>query len=107
MSHEEIKDADMLIQAHLKIEYLDFASVMAFQNDSLIVTIIRSSPNLKCFNISGNDIGDKVVEASEDPPPLILTFTDILDENRFISEFINHIILNSDTEFPALQTRLE
>ncbi|RHZ86725.1 hypothetical protein Glove_46g11 [Diversispora epigaea] len=223
-SRGEIKDADMLIQAHLKIEYLDFASVMAFQNDSLIVAIIRSSSNLKRFNISGNDIGDEVVEAvantcheleyldlggcgfitepsicnvirfcpklqhlelefcdisdttikeiarsclnlkyldldsceniskevvkrlnlsihienydssnelsnsesnsvtsdddtsdsdpnvdsqSENPPPLIPTFTDILDENRFISEFINHITLNSDTEFPALQTGLE
>ncbi|CAG8579564.1 7525_t:CDS:2 [Ambispora leptoticha] len=53
----------MLIQAHFKIEYLDFAGVMAFQNDSLIVTIIRSSPNLKHFDISGNDIGDEVVEA--------------------------------------------
>lgn len=42
-SRGEIKDADMLIQAYLKIEYLDFASVMAFQNDSLIVAIIRSS----------------------------------------------------------------
>ncbi|CAG8632195.1 10353_t:CDS:2, partial [Diversispora eburnea] len=225
--------ADILIQAHLKIEYLDFAAIMAFRNNSPIVAIIRSSPNLKCFNISGNDIGDEVVEAvantcheleyldlggcgfitepsiynvvrfcsklqhlelgfcdisdttvkkiarscsnlkhldldsykniknynssnelsdskfnsatsnddtsdsddntldsdnntsdsdddtsdsdddilnsdpnvdsqSEDPPPLIPTFTDILDENRFISEFINHITLNSDTEFPAL-----
>jgi len=36
---------------------------MAFRNDSLIVAIIRSSPNLKCFNISHNDIGDEVVEA--------------------------------------------
>ncbi|CAG8806666.1 24847_t:CDS:2, partial [Gigaspora margarita] len=62
-SHGEIKDADMLIQVYLKIEYLDFASVMAFRNDSLIVAIIRSSPNLKHFNISGNDIEDKVVEA--------------------------------------------
>ncbi|CAG8509496.1 13482_t:CDS:2 [Gigaspora margarita] len=59
----EIKDANMLIQAYLKIEYLDFASVIAFQNNSLIVAIIRSSPNLKHFNISGNDIRDEVVEA--------------------------------------------
>ncbi|CAG8797533.1 10170_t:CDS:2, partial [Dentiscutata erythropus] len=43
--------------------YLDFAHVMAFRNDSLIVAIIESSPNLKYFDISGNDIGDEVVEA--------------------------------------------
>ncbi|CAG8849959.1 34830_t:CDS:1, partial [Gigaspora margarita] len=223
-SHGKIKDASILVQMHLKLEYLDFAHVMAFRNDSLIVAIIRSSPNLKHFNISGNDIGDEVVEAvagtcheleyldlggcgfitqpsicnvirscpklhhldlgfcditneaireiarsclnlkflglegckniseklvkqlnpsihlenydssnelsdsetnsvtsdddtsdsdpnidsqSEDPPPFIPTFTNILDENRFISEFINYITLNSDTEFPALQTGLE
>jgi len=62
-SRGKIKDADMLIQAHLKIEYLDFAGVMAFRNDFLIVAIIRSSPNLKHFNISHNDVGDEVVEA--------------------------------------------
>ncbi|CAG8553894.1 12053_t:CDS:10, partial [Racocetra fulgida] len=43
--------------------YLNFAYVMAFRNDSLIVAIIRSSPNLKHFDISDNDIGDEVVEA--------------------------------------------
>jgi len=62
-SRGKIKDASILVQTHLKLEYLDFAHVMAFRNDSLIVAIIRSSPNLKRFNISGNDIGDEVVEA--------------------------------------------
>ncbi|RHZ84503.1 hypothetical protein Glove_80g19 [Diversispora epigaea] len=62
-SHGKIKDASTLVQTHLKLEYLDFAHVMAFRNDSLIVAIIRSSPNLKHFNISGNDIGDEVIEA--------------------------------------------
>ncbi|CAG8656004.1 8900_t:CDS:1, partial [Diversispora eburnea] len=58
-SREKIKDATTLVQTHLKLEYLDFVYVMAFRNDSLIVAIIRSSPNLKHFNISGNDIGDE------------------------------------------------
>ncbi|CAJ0893097.1 2368_t:CDS:2 [Entrophospora sp. SA101] len=62
-SRGKIKDANMLMQKNLKIEYLDFAGVMAFRNDSFIVAIIRSSPNLKHFDISGNDIGDEVVEA--------------------------------------------
>ncbi|RHZ69702.1 hypothetical protein Glove_280g65 [Diversispora epigaea] len=62
-SRGKIKDASTLVQTHLKLEYLDFAHVMAFRNDSLIVAIIRSSPNLKHFNISGNDIGDEVIEA--------------------------------------------
>ncbi|RHZ84962.1 hypothetical protein Glove_74g162 [Diversispora epigaea] len=62
-SRGKIKDDSTLVQTHLKLEYLDFAHVMAFRNDSLIVAIIRSSPNLKHFNISGNDIGDEVIEA--------------------------------------------
>ncbi|CAG8788953.1 31309_t:CDS:1, partial [Racocetra persica] len=63
VSRGKIKDASILLQMHLKLEYLDFAHVMAFRNNSLIVAIIGSSPNLKYFDISGNDIGDEVVEA--------------------------------------------
>ncbi|CAG8486406.1 13139_t:CDS:2 [Ambispora leptoticha] len=62
-SRGKIKDTSMLVQTHLKLEYLDFAHDMAFRNDFLIVAIIRSSPNLKHFNISHNDVGDEVVEA--------------------------------------------
>ncbi|CAG8821131.1 1483_t:CDS:2, partial [Racocetra persica] len=61
-SRRKIKDASILLQMHLKLEYLDFAHVMAFRNDSLIAAIIRSSPNLKYFDISSNDIRDEVVE---------------------------------------------
>ncbi|CAJ0749648.1 12497_t:CDS:2 [Entrophospora sp. SA101] len=35
-SRGKIKDANMLMQKNLKIEYLDFAGVMAFRNDSFI-----------------------------------------------------------------------
>ncbi len=62
-SRGKIKDASILVQTHLKLEYLDFAHVMAFRDDSLIVAIIKSSPNLKHFDISHNDIRDEVVEA--------------------------------------------
>ncbi|CAG8684195.1 17226_t:CDS:2 [Gigaspora margarita] len=62
-SHGKIKDASILVQMYFKLEYLNFACVMAFWDDSLIVATIRSSPNLKHFNISSNDIGDEVVEA--------------------------------------------
>ncbi|CAG8797686.1 11191_t:CDS:2, partial [Dentiscutata erythropus] len=62
-SRGKIKDASILLQMHLKLEYLDFAHVMAFRNNSLIVAIIGSSSNLKYFDISGNNIGDEVVEA--------------------------------------------
>jgi hypothetical protein len=40
-SKVEIKDANMLIQRCLSIEYLDFTDVIAFRNDALIVAIIR------------------------------------------------------------------
>ena len=53
----------MLIQRCLSIEYLDFAGVMAFRNDALIVAIIRASPNLRHLEIGHNDIGDEVTEA--------------------------------------------
>ncbi|RHZ85677.1 hypothetical protein Glove_63g104 [Diversispora epigaea] len=53
----------MLIQIYLKIEYLNFTGIMVFQNNFFIITIIRSSSNLKHFNISHNDIGNEVVEA--------------------------------------------
>jgi Leucine-rich repeat (LRR) protein len=62
-SKGEIKDANMLIQRCLSIEYLDFTDVMTFCNDALIVAIIRASPNLRHLEISGNDIGDEVTEA--------------------------------------------
>ncbi|PKB96330.1 hypothetical protein RhiirA5_435008 [Rhizophagus irregularis] len=51
------------MQKCLNIEYLDFAGVMALQNDALIVAIIRASPNLRHLDISHNDIGDEVTEA--------------------------------------------
>ncbi|CAG8748383.1 18377_t:CDS:2 [Rhizophagus irregularis] len=52
----------MLIQRCLSIEYLNFAGVMAFHNDALIVAIIRTSPNLRHLEIGYNDIGDEVTE---------------------------------------------
>ncbi|RGB38808.1 hypothetical protein C1646_812418 [Rhizophagus diaphanus] len=58
-----IKDASTLMQRYLNIEYLDFADVMALQNDALIVAIIRASPNLRHLDISYNDIGDEVTKA--------------------------------------------
>ncbi|RIA92731.1 hypothetical protein C1645_820232 [Glomus cerebriforme] len=62
-SKGEIKDASTLMQRCLNIEYLDFAGVMALQNDALIIAIIKGSPNLRHIEISGNDIGDEVTEA--------------------------------------------
>ena len=50
------------MRRRFKIEYLDFADVMAFHNDTLIVTIIRASLNLRHLEISHNDIGDEVTE---------------------------------------------
>ncbi|RGB21973.1 hypothetical protein C1646_776890, partial [Rhizophagus diaphanus] len=62
-SKGKIKDASTLMQRCLNIEYLDFAGVMAFYNDALIVAIIKASPNLRHLEIDGNDIGDEVTEA--------------------------------------------
>ncbi|GES89914.1 hypothetical protein GLOIN_2v1848414 [Rhizophagus clarus] len=62
-SKGDIKDASMLIQRCLSIEYLEFAGVMALWDDALIVAIIRASPNLRHLDISHNDIGDEVTEA--------------------------------------------
>ncbi|CAG8633744.1 6002_t:CDS:2, partial [Diversispora eburnea] len=110
-SRGKIKDASILVQTHLKLEYLDFTSVMAFQNDSLIVAIIRSSPNLKRFNISHNDIGDE--SDSESEFDTFDSYTSDLDsdtsdsdsnenneenpdENSFISAFSNYISVLSD-----------
>nr|CAG8444472.1 7869_t:CDS:2 [Entrophospora candida] len=59
----EIEDSSMMIQKRLNIEYLNFANLMGPRNDNLILAIIRSSPNLKHFDISGNNIGDDVIEA--------------------------------------------
>ncbi|CAJ0844574.1 10457_t:CDS:2 [Entrophospora sp. SA101] len=55
----EIEDSSMMIQKRLNIEYLDFANLMGPRNDNLILAIIRSSPNLKHFDISGNNIAIK------------------------------------------------
>ncbi|GBB92723.1 hypothetical protein RclHR1_20480005 [Rhizophagus clarus] len=62
-SKGDIKDASMLIQRCLSIEYLEFAGVMALWDDALIVAIIRGSPNLRHLEIGHNDIGDEVTEA--------------------------------------------
>src|SRR2546423_2910537 len=62
-SKGDIKDASMLIQRCLSIEYLEFAGVMALWDDALIVAIIRASPNLRHLDISHNDISDEVTEA--------------------------------------------
>jgi hypothetical protein len=62
-SKREIKNANILIQRCLSIEYLDFTDVMAFHNDALIVAIIRASSNLRHLEISGNNTGNKVTEA--------------------------------------------
>ncbi len=62
-SRREIKNANMLIQRRLSIEYLDFSNVMAFCNDALIVAIIRTSPNLRHLAIGRMDIGDEVTKA--------------------------------------------
>ncbi|RGB36906.1 hypothetical protein C1646_757499 [Rhizophagus diaphanus] len=63
-SKGDIKDASMLIQRCLSIEYLDFAGVMALQNDALIIAIIKGSSNLRHLEISGNDIGDEIQHLS-------------------------------------------
>ncbi|CAI2176726.1 7813_t:CDS:2, partial [Funneliformis geosporum] len=57
-----IKDASTLIQRCFNIEYLDFSGVMALQNNVLIITIIKRSPNLRHIEISGNDIDDEITE---------------------------------------------
>src|ERR1043165_1660678 len=62
-SKGDVKDASMLIQRCLSIEYLDFASIMAFHNNALIVAIIRGSSNLRHLEIGHNDIGDEITEA--------------------------------------------
>ncbi|CAI2176195.1 4536_t:CDS:2, partial [Funneliformis geosporum] len=59
---EYIKDASTLIQRCFNIEYLDFSGVMALQNNVLIITIIKRSPNLRHIEISGNDIDDEITE---------------------------------------------
>jgi Leucine-rich repeat (LRR) protein len=62
-SKEDVKDASTLMRRHFKIEYLDFSGAMAFRNDTLIVSIIRVSPNLRRLDIGSNDINDEVTEA--------------------------------------------
>ncbi|EXX58322.1 uncharacterized protein OCT59_020423 [Rhizophagus irregularis] len=62
-SKGDVKDASMLIQRCLSIEYLDFSGAMALWNDELIIAIIKGSPNLRHLEIDGNDITDKVTEA--------------------------------------------
>ncbi|CAJ0639605.1 12416_t:CDS:2 [Entrophospora sp. SA101] len=107
-SRGKIKDANMLMQKNLKIEYLDFAGVMAFRNDSFIVAIIRSSPNLKHFDISGNDIGDEQSDSESDsdtsdpdddneqnleelPSPIPIFAGSSLDRTNLISALSNYI----------------
>ncbi|CAI2188161.1 18210_t:CDS:2, partial [Funneliformis geosporum] len=67
MSHDNtghgkrsVKDASMLIQRCLNIEYLDFSVTMALWNDELIIAIIKGSPNLRHLEIGHNDIGDEM-----------------------------------------------
>ncbi|CAJ0873538.1 5295_t:CDS:2, partial [Entrophospora sp. SA101] len=62
-SRGKIEDTSLLTRRSLSMEYLDFSGVMAYLNDDFIVAIIRSSPNLKHFDISGNDIGNDPIEA--------------------------------------------
>ena len=62
-SKGNIKDASMLIQRCLSIEYLNFADVMAFHNDALIMAIIRAFSNLRHLEIGHNDIDNEVIEA--------------------------------------------
>ncbi|CAJ0637733.1 2275_t:CDS:2 [Entrophospora sp. SA101] len=83
----EIEDSSMMIQKRLNIEYLDFANLMGPRNDNLILAIIRSSPNLKHFDISGNNIEDE-------PPPLIrglIQHDDLNPPDHFITEFNNYL----------------
>ncbi|CAI2190235.1 1434_t:CDS:2, partial [Funneliformis geosporum] len=61
-SKGDIKDASMLIQGCLSIEYLDFSGAMAFWNDELIIAIIKGSPNLRHLEIGHNGIGDESYE---------------------------------------------
>ncbi|CAI2189118.1 4552_t:CDS:2, partial [Funneliformis geosporum] len=61
-SKRSVKDASMLIQRCLNIEYLDFSVTMALWNDELIIAIIKGSPNLRHLEIGHNDIGDEVTE---------------------------------------------
>ncbi|CAG8658679.1 2065_t:CDS:2, partial [Diversispora eburnea] len=106
------------IRFYFKLQHLNLGYCNI--SNETIRKMICSCLNLKFLDLEGcENISEELVkwldpsihienyDSTEDPPPLIPTFTDILNENRFISEFINHITLNSNTEFPALQTRLE
>ncbi|CAI2188658.1 4272_t:CDS:2, partial [Funneliformis geosporum] len=62
-SKEDIKDASMLLQRCLSIEYLNFSGAMALWNDELIIAIIKGFLNLRYLEIGHNDIGDEIIEA--------------------------------------------
>ncbi|GES85319.1 hypothetical protein GLOIN_2v1848414 [Rhizophagus clarus] len=97
-SKGDIKDASMLIQRCLSIEYLEFAGVMTLWDDALIVAIIRASPNLRHLDISHNDIGDEVTEALAHTCHK-LEYLD-LDCCKFVSE---SSICNVIRSYPKLQ----
>ncbi|CAG8522557.1 10922_t:CDS:2 [Ambispora gerdemannii] len=106
-SKGDVKDASMLIQRCLSIEYLDFAGVMAFRNDALIVAIIRGSPNLRHLEIGHNDIessgseaesesepsssesDDEVAYDNDVPPPMIMGTAET--PNDFITAFNDYL----------------
>ncbi|CAJ0827496.1 4703_t:CDS:2 [Entrophospora sp. SA101] len=61
-SRGKIEDTSLLTRRSLSMEYLDFSGVMAFRKNAYISAIIRSSPNLNHFDISGNDIGNDLID---------------------------------------------
>ncbi|CAJ0836552.1 9655_t:CDS:2 [Entrophospora sp. SA101] len=76
---------------------------MGPRNDNLILAIIRSSPNLKHFDISGNNIAIKQLnlnihidnfDKEDEPPPLIrglIQHDDLNPPDHFITEFNNYL----------------
>nr|CAG8513018.1 11379_t:CDS:2 [Entrophospora candida] len=96
-SHGKIEDTSLLTRRSLSMEYLDFSGVMAFQKNAYISAIIRSSPNLKHFDISGNDIGNDLIDTIATCHKLEYLE---LDGNDFIT---NSSICNVICSCPKLQ----
>ncbi|CAG8485074.1 33403_t:CDS:2 [Gigaspora margarita] len=70
-SRGKIKDAGILVQTHLKLEYLNFAYVMAFWDDSLICgfitkplvcNVIQSCPKLQHHKLGFCNISDTTIK---------------------------------------------
>ncbi|CAJ0647498.1 7374_t:CDS:2 [Entrophospora sp. SA101] len=102
-SRGKIEDTSLLTRRSLSMEYLDFSGVMAYLNDDFIVAIIRSSPNLKHFDISEYcDWPDSETDSSnsdpeDEPPPLI---RGSISPDFFITELNNYLRQASISSLP-------